>query len=186
MLSKEGYGLLPITGVSDQVLKAFDCGKSNLNEFLRDNALEMHDSKLSSTSLVFHKDFDGLVGYFSLSNDAIPLSSFEESELGYNGETNLSAFPAVKIGRLATQRSLHRTGVGAAVMEMILGDVLGSKTLSVARILIVDADNDPKVIAFYESCGFERSQWAKKMATNHGGRGQQFTVKMIRDVLLPL
>lgn len=187
MLSNEGYGLLPIKDADIDILDSFDCGKPHLNGFLTTTAREMHEGLLSSTSLVFHQDFDGLVGYFTLSHDGIPLSTGEEYELGYNGQPNLSSFPAVKIGRLAISKDIQKQGVGTAVMGMIRGDVIGAKSLSAARILVVDAENDPDVIRFYERYGFERSQWADKQAKNHGGRAsaRPFTVKMIRDVLKP-
>lgn len=183
MLAADGYGLLPINEVDAQSLENFDCGKPRLNEFLFTTSRPSHEHRLGLTSIVFHSDVQGPVGYFTLSNDGIPLSPFEFGELGTNDENlQLSAFPAVKIGRLAVHHDHQGDGVGAAIIRLIRGEVLDSESLSGARLLVVDADNDERVIRFYEKQGFERSLWADKINKNHKGRLPN-AVKMIRDVL---
>lgn len=184
MLAAAGYGLLPINEVAREQLAAFDCGKPHLNEFLGDTARAMHEQRLGLTSIVFHSQVVGPVGYFTLANDSIPLNTSESFDLGIDKELTLPSFPAVKIGRLAVSRPLQGEGVGSVVVKLILGEVLESDSLSSARLLVVDADNEPNVVGFYERQGFERSLWAAKQARNHGGKDLR-TIKMHRDVLKP-
>ncbi len=181
MLAADGYGLLSALDVAAEATAAFDCGKPHLNDFLKSSAQPMHQQRLGFTSVVFHRDFQGVVGYFTLANDAIPLKTSERDELGV--EFDLPSFPAVKIGRLAIAAALQGQGSGSAVMKLILGEVLDAKSLSSARLLIVDADNQPEVVRFYEKMGFERSLWAEDQVKNHGGKRVAKTVKMMRDVL---
>jgi GNAT superfamily N-acetyltransferase len=184
MLGSDGYGLLPLPEVKSEHIQAFDCGTAHLNEFLRDSASALHAYRLGYTSVVFHGDYEGPVGYFTLCNDAIPLSSSEMFEMDIDeAEIQLKAFPAVKIGRLAVASDLQSKGVGAAILKLLLGEVLDSRTLSTARILVVDADNKERVISFYERQGFERSAWAAKQAQNHKEKGGLRAVKMLRDIL---
>jgi hypothetical protein len=117
--------------------------------------------------VVFHQQFEGPVGYFTLANDAIKLNDSEKFELGFGEHIELAAFPAVKIGRLAVHQDLHRKGVGVALMTLLLGDILNTAGLSAARLIVVDADNDDAVLRFYEKLGFETSLWAEEMAKNH-------------------
>jgi ribosomal protein S18 acetylase RimI-like enzyme len=184
MLDRGGYGLLPLTQVQPELIDAFDCGTPHLNEFLQKSAKPLHDYRLGFTSVVFHGDYKGAVGYFTLCNDAIPLSSGEMFEMNIDEhEVALKSFPAVKIGRLAVASELQSHGVGASIMKLLLGEVLDSGTLSTARILVVDADNQTRVISFYEKQGFERSAWAEKQALNHKDKGGRRAVKMLRDIL---
>jgi ribosomal protein S18 acetylase RimI-like enzyme len=143
----------------------------------------MHAKRLGLTSVVFHSAYQGPVGYFTLANDSIPLKTSEAFDLDIDDGYMLPSFPAVKIGRFAIAKPLQGDGVGSAVLKLVFGEVLDSRSLSSSRLLIVDADNDPLVIKFYGRHGFEKSLWAESQAQNHGGRGAPTTVKMLRDVL---
>ena len=185
-LAENGFGLLPVTEVAPELLAAFRCGKDHLDAFLA-NSVGMHEDRLGLTTVVFHRDVqDAVVGYFTLANDAVPLNTSEQAELGLRDDVALTAFPGVKIGRFAVAQNLQGQGVGAQLLELVLGEILDSESLSAARLAIVDADNDPPVLRFYERHGFERSLWAEKQARNHGGRASPAAVKMIRDILRTL
>lgn len=181
MLAEGGYGLLSLAEVDPSQVAAFACGKAHLDLFLSTTARAWHAQRLGLTSVAFHNDHTGPVGYFTLSNDAIPLQTSESFDLGIEQEVRLSSFPAVKIGRMAVLSQLQGEGVGSALMKLIVGEVLDSDYLSSARLLVVDADNDPNVIRFYEKNGFVNSLWAANQSKNHKGPSQ--TVKMIRDIL---
>lgn len=182
-LAEGGFGLLPVTEVAPELLAAFRCGKGHLDAFLV-NSVAMHEDRLGLTTVVFHHDVqDAVVGYFTLANDAVPLNTSEQVELGLRGEVALTAFPGVKLGRFAVAQNQQGQGVGAQLLELVMGEILDSASLSAARLVIVDADNDPPVLSFYERHGFEKSLWAEKQARNHGGRAPPAAIKMIRDVL---
>lgn len=190
MLPAAGYGVLPVGEVAPDQLAAFDCGKPRLNDFLAATACRMHMVRLSFTSVVFHRDSQGPVAYFTLSNDSIPLTDSEKFELDL-ADTGLSSFPAVKIGRLAVRGDLQGAGVGKYVVsQLILGTVVGSDAFSAARFIVLDADNEPDVLGFYRRLGFDESLWAERNALKaHRGRraatAQRKTIKMHRDILKP-
>lgn len=185
-LAEGEFGLLPVTEAPPELLAAFRCGKDHLDHFLV-NSVGMHADRLGLTSVVFHPEVqNAVVGYFTLANDAIPLNTSEQAELGLHDEVALTAFPAVKLGRFAVAHGLQGQGVGAQILELVMGEILDAESLSAARLVIVDADNDPPVLRFYERHGFERSLWAEKQARNHGGRAPPAAIKMIRDILRTL
>ena len=186
-LRPDGFGLLPIREVEPQLLAEFSCWKARLDQFLVEQATDLHLDRLGHTTVVFHQDLNGIVvGYFTLSNDGLPLKTAEITELDLRGEAKFKAFPAVKLGRLAVHQDLQGQGVGRQLVDLVLGEILDSESLSAARLLIVDADNDPPILTFYRKVGFQDSLWAENAARNHP-RGQRnvqaATVKMIRDVL---
>lgn len=184
-LAQAGYGLTAVTDIAPEVLSTFRCGKPSLDRFLTDRADFMHHEHLSSVWVVFHADVAYPVGYFTLHNDSLELSEPEEVNLGLRDHADLKRFPAVVIGKLAIDERLHGTGASDAVMRLALDLVLRSTLLrlSAARIVAVDAVNEPKVLRFYTRNGFERSQWADKQATNQGGKAPRTTIKMLRDIL---
>jgi hypothetical protein len=94
--------------VNPAILGAFSCGKPRLDEFLTAHALALHEARLGFTNVVFHQQFEGPLGYFTLANDAIKLNDSEKFELGFGEHIELAAFPAVKIGRLAVHQDLQR------------------------------------------------------------------------------
>ncbi|MBQ0917236.1 GNAT family N-acetyltransferase [Hydrogenophaga aromaticivorans] len=187
-LRETGYGLLPLPDVPPELIRAFDCGKPRLNEFLQERALSFHETRLSLCWVVLHADHsDHAIGYFTLSNDSVPLSSSEETDLGLLDHSGLTRFPAVTIGRLAVASTFHGTGASTQLMHMALDQIRGDiSTFSAARLASVDADNDSKVLQYYERHGFQRSLWADKQAKNHASKPQtRQTVKMLRDILIP-
>lgn len=183
-LDPDHYGSLSILEVASDILDGFVCGKPGLDTFLSDGAHTFHQGRIGFTRVVFHSEWKGPVGYFTLANDAIPLTQSENDALGLVDHVGISAFPAVKIGRLAVHQDLHRQGVGSAIMRLILGEVLDLDSLSAARLLVIDADNDDAVLAFYRKHGFVDSLWAIDQRQKLGRRaGRSATIKMHRDVL---
>lgn len=186
MLSSVGFtALIPIHEVAEAELyrlKKFSCGNQSLDVFLQEKAHELHLDHLSHTNLLFHEDFGGLVGYITLSNDSIPLKVSEVGDLGLAYQTDLQSYPAVKIGRLAVHADLQRKGVGARLLDLAIGEVIGVQTVAAARLMITDAVNDPKVIRFYGQHGFLESFWATDQARKHGKGKDRATIKMIRDI----
>lgn len=189
MLPEVGFtGLIPLDEVAPQELHRvadFVSGRDGLDEFLRDRALDLHKDRLSSTSVLFHEEFHGLVGYITLANDGIPLTAFEVGELGLSYQCNLEEFPAVKICRLAVHQELQGQGIGRRLFDLALGQILATLQVTSARFLITDAVNEEPVLAFYKSLGFEESYWASEKAKHHTKKGAgRPTIKMLRDLFL--
>lgn len=185
-LSEQGFtGLIPILDLAEDQshrLKTFSSNRKDLDAFLTDEASAFHSDHLSHTSLLFHEDFDGLVGYITLTNDAIPLKTSEVGDLGLAYKIKLSHFPAIKICRLAIHKDLQCQRIGARMLYLAIGEIVGTSAVTTARLLITDAVNDPRVLKFYESHGFLESFWAVDQHKNHSRGTERATIKMIRDI----
>lgn len=184
-LDESRFGLLPISVVADERLADFSCGVAELDDFLKVAARDFHSSRLGYTTVVFHEDVDGPVGYFTLANDAIPLNESEVLELGCAFEVRLTSFPAVKLCKFAVSHPLQGIGAGASILRFVFASVFDGSEVSASRFITVDAKNDERVMRFYAKQGFERSLWAERQASNHAPRKNTKapTVKMICDVL---
>ncbi len=95
----------PFTRInSKSPLSSFDCGDSDLNEFLAVDALKWQECLLTVT---YYLDLEGeIILYFSLSNDKIsantlPKSLWRKIKGKFSHNKHRSDYPAVKIGRFA-------------------------------------------------------------------------------------
>lgn len=172
------YGLIPISEVDPAVLINFTCGTASLDEFLIKQSRAFHDARIGFTTCVFHEDVQGLAGFFTMLNTSIKLTSSESFDLGLNVDVELDNFPSVLIGKFAMREDLQHVGNGQDVMRLAIGEILDESGLSAARLVVVDAV--PEAVHFYEQCGFNSSQYAERLARNHGGSR---TTKMYLDVL---
>lgn len=185
-LSPGGYGLLAVTDLDPDLLSTFRCGNARLDSFLTDSAAFFHRERLGFCWVVMHRDWPEPVGYFTLNNDGVQLSTSEEVNLGLSDSPDLPRFPAVNIGRLAVAAEFQRQGVSDRVMALALDEIRGDVELSsAARLVVVDADNTPSVLSYYGRHGFVVSMWAEKQAINHSGKKPRRTIKMLRDIFLP-
>ena len=137
-------------------IKTFDCGDSDLNDFLLNDSCPQL-GQLFSVTYLLEKD-NKTVAFFTLVNDKIKLEdsrskNFWTTKLGKKIPHNKRRkdYPAVKIGRLAVNNDYKGFGVGTAILDYIkIWFVEGNKTG--CRFITVDAYT--KSLAFYEKNGF--------------------------------
>ncbi|WP_323736342.1 GNAT family N-acetyltransferase [Methanosphaera sp. ISO3-F5] len=122
----------------------FDCGDEDLNNFLFIDSFKYIQNNLSIIYLIFFQE--ELVGYFSLSSDAIKIKTLEIKH-GF--------YPAVKIGRLAVNKKYQNQGIGSFIIKSAISIILRTRNDIWIRFLSIDAYNDNKVIHFYSKFEFE-------------------------------
>lgn len=137
-----------IDEIDPEVYKDFSCDRPELNEFLVEDALYHHKQNLTNTTLVLMND--KVIGFFSLSSDAIQLSPSEKGYLALNGRFEISVFPAVKITKLAVSSEQMSRGLGKLFLEIIEGSIYNLPFA--VRFLTVDAVSIK--VEFYERNGF--------------------------------
>lgn len=108
-------------------LNEFDCGDEELNDFLKNDALKLQNSKLSLTKLVMYEG--KIIGYTSLLTDALILKNIRDQKikLDIKNELNITKkdklLPAVKIGRLAIDKKYTNYGLGSEVLLNIINNI---------------------------------------------------------------
>jgi len=132
-------------------LNDFDCDDSDLNDFIKHDAINYQLKYLAHTTCVF---FDNkLVGFYSLSADALNLESSEKKRVGKSVGKRLRTYPAIKLARMAVDKAYKRSGLGSSIVEIIKGFAVDLNQKGIAiRFITVDAY--PQVIGFYKHCGF--------------------------------
>ena len=137
------------------VLKPFDCGDSDLNEFLTEDA-RFYDEQLLANTFVL-EDENEIVGYYSLLNDKIsqttlPKNLWRQLRKKIPHEKHLGSYPAVKIGRFAISKNYRGKGIGTELINGIMHLLILQRGLSACRFLTVDAYKE--AVEFYEKNDF--------------------------------
>ena len=175
----ENSRLAFIDQVSLDEFAKFECSRVDLNEFLYEDALAYHEYGLTHTTLVI--DQDDILGFFSLSADALQLTKSEVMDLGLDRHIPISYFPAVKLTKLAINQRYAGQGLGSLLLSMIDGIVFNLQVAT--RFITVDAVNQPEVIQFYEKNGFINSLVADNERKKQTRRE---TVLMYKDIYVDL
>ncbi len=134
----------------------FDCGDSDLNEFLLENAIQYQKELLAVT---YYLETDNeTVLFFSLSNDKI--TAIEHHKSFWRKIRNLfphskhrKDYPAVKIGRLAVNKKYQGTGtkLGSHILDCIKYWMI-TENKTGCRFITVDAYRNS--VPFYLKNGF--------------------------------
>ncbi|RGX93259.1 GNAT family N-acetyltransferase [Segatella copri] len=134
----------------------FECENKDLNDFFANDAVK-YAKRLLGKTYVFslRENPQTIVAAFTVSNDSIRMTNKlnEESKLIFLHETELEdkclrRFPAVLIGRLATNKNFAGKGIGTAVMDFIkYWFRFDNKTG--CRFIIVDAYSNEATLHYY-------------------------------------
>ena len=119
---KNNYYFENLTAEHD--VSDFDCGDEDLNDFLKNDALELQNSGLNVTKLII---YDGeIIGYTSLLTDVLVLKNIQDEKLRVTikGQLGIKSknrhLPAIKIGRLALDKKYSNKGIGSHILRNIL------------------------------------------------------------------
>ena len=142
-------------------IKPFDCEDEDLNDFLFNEATP-YQKELLATTFVMEND-EQTLGYYSLLNDSLQLredmfaskSQFRKflRELMPYPKRHLKTIPALKIGRLAIDKSFKGKGLGSVIMANIISKYIKMNKEQACRLITVDAYK--QAIPFYQKMGFK-------------------------------
>lgn len=92
-------------------LSNFSCGVKDLDEFLKEDALNQQEQNLSVTYLAIYEN--KILGYVSILADTIECKTISKIKGKY------PSYPAVKIGRLAIDKKYKGQGLGNEILDSI-------------------------------------------------------------------
>ena len=142
----------------NETVATFDCGDEDLNGFILTDAPLYRKEKLAVTYIVTEKtDNNKTVAFFSLSNDRISISDFDNKtrynrfSRRFNNHKRLKSYPAAKIGRLAVHTSAKGMNIGSTLLGFIKRYFTADNKTG-CRFITVDAY--AAAIPFYLRNGF--------------------------------
>lgn len=141
---------------STSLLDSFSCSSSELDDFIRNDAVFEQDRRLNRTFLFLYKNM--LIGYISLNSDLTEATYFQKGDLvqkdGHDGP-RYRKFPCILIGRLAVRNEYRRMGIGEFIVARAIGIVLEhvSRYIGV-RFITVDPKDELARNFYKNKCGF--------------------------------
>lgn len=106
-------------------LTDFNCESTDLNEFLKNDAINQQKECLNITKLVVCDD--KIIGFFSLLTDTIDLKKVRDEKTKESIKEELpnsKELPAVKIGRFAINKKYANKGIGSHVLRNIIFNII--------------------------------------------------------------
>jgi GNAT superfamily N-acetyltransferase len=135
----------------EHVLDGFDCGKEDLNRFLKRQAWNNQQAN-SAQTYVLVKDLV-VAGYYSLAASSV---SHDEATERVKKSLARHPIPVILLARLAVDGSPQGKGIGPALLkDALLRTAKAADTIG-ARALLVHAKDD-NAKGFYEHFTFEPS-----------------------------
>ena len=156
----EGETLQLVRLGEDTPLSFFDCGDTDLNNFLLNDAKNYLKSLLAVTYLL--KKEDEIVAYFCLSYDGLTRTNIlsEEEKTLWNkvgrkipNSKRRKTYPAVKVGRLGVVEKYTGFGIGRHIINTIKMMYLEELHHAGCRFITVDAYRS--ALDFYEKNRFQ-------------------------------
>lgn len=145
----------------ETLIKEFDCNDESLNNFLFNKSKPYSLEFLSTTFII--EDKQQTVAYFSVFNDSLKVEEEEFASknalkrflknLVSHPKRHLEYFPAIKIGRLAVNKNIKKSGLGKMMINYIIDYALKQNEKCACKLITVDAYNQS--LGFYEKMGFE-------------------------------
>jgi GNAT superfamily N-acetyltransferase len=135
----------------DHMLDSFDCGREDLNRFLKRQAWSNQQAN-SAQTYVLAKNFR-VSGYYSLAAGAV--THDEATERVRKGLAR-HPVPVILLARLAVDITMHGRGIGSALLKDALVRTARAADTIGARALLVHAKDD-NAKAFYQHFHFEPS-----------------------------
>lgn len=150
----------------------FSCGKEMLDNYLHKQANQDIKRKLSACFVVKEEQTELIKGYYTLSNNSIPLEDIPES-IRKKLPKSYTTIPTTLLGRLAIDNNFQGRGLG----KLILIDALKrsfelSKTIGSFAVVVDPIDEDAE--HFYDKYGFLKLPDSGKMFLPMKTIGQLF------------
>jgi GNAT superfamily N-acetyltransferase len=147
----------------DVDLQNFDCNDADINEFLKDDALNYQKERIANTFL-FINEHGQIAAFFSISNDCLndlgEIKGYSKTvwnrlhrKISLPNDKRIKQYPAVKIGRLGVHAKFQGQGLAYQLMDFIKGWALLDHKPA-CRLLLLDAYNREKQLKYYQRNNF--------------------------------
>ncbi len=151
--------------------KKFSLGNENhtpLKIFLQKEALDFHQYEIAKTFVLINNHSpqpSKVLGYITLMNSEVALNVGERPQHS-TATKKYQSFSAVKIARLAIDKTLQHQGYGRTLLDWCINHIQLTIMPNVGcRFLVVDAKRDS--ISFYQKSGFNLLDKASHHKNEH-------------------
>jgi len=153
--------LLTVNLANSHNKKEFSCGMEMLDNYLQRQAGQDIKRKLAACFVLPDQDANLIKGYYTLSNNIIPLNMIPDSFKKRLPET-YSSIPATLLGRLAVDKRYHGQGIGKVLLiDALKRSFIISKSIGSFAVVVDPLDKEAE--CFYKKYGFIKLPDSGKM-----------------------
>ena len=140
---------------ADYELTEFDCGDSDLNEFLKEDAKHFLEKRIANTFIL--EDDGRIVAYFCLLNDKVSRvevtnSRWKKIKDSFPDGKRFRSYPSIKIGRFAVSKDYRGQNIGSKLMDLL--KIQRNTQLGQSAFRFITVDAYLSAIPFYKKNGF--------------------------------
>ena len=139
-------------------MSRFNCQDKDVETFLKEKALDFECRDKSRTYLVFNDCNKTLVGYFTLSLNALPF----KTEVSKNTIKRIDGFSKdvdavgiILIGQLGKDYIFAKEIKDNELLDICLRTIKKAKNIIGSRFVMLECLNIDKVVSFYKENGFD-------------------------------
>jgi predicted GNAT family N-acyltransferase len=163
MAFPEGTSLIRLS--AEYPIKPFDCGDSDLNDFLLNDS-KSYLNKLLAVTYILENEHE-TIAFFSLLNDKVSQAEVDSGNkwkklFRKTTGKDFRSHPAMKIGRLGISNSFKGLGIGKSVMDYVKAMFISNNRTG-CRYITIDAYRES--LPFYEK---NRFRYLTERDTNSG------------------
>ena len=167
--------------VVQSILSVFSCYKNHdVERFLKEQAVEFTKKHQSVTYLAVNKNTDNVVGYFTLAikplrinidgfSNTMKRKILRVSKL--DEESGKYAFSAYLIAQLGKNFAVAESELitGEMLLQIAVNKIKEIQHLAGGMVYFLEAEDTPKLLAFYEKNGFKRFDTKMTAKDNDAG-----------------
>lgn len=194
MINIFDFIMLP-QGTKGLCLDAFDCGRSEVNEFFRCEAQEYQDELFGRTYYLCNPDdWTDVAAGFTVANASIftkRLPNSRKKKIGQevHHEKGMINYPAVLLAQLGVDKRYRGNMIGNQIIDYVMNWFTEDSNKSGCRHIIVDAYDEPRLLDFYEKNGMKLFFSSKEQEMEYRSwdvikDGPLKTRLMFRDMIL--
>lgn len=139
----------------------FDCGNELLNNYLKTQAGQDAKRKLSACFVLTETETNAIKGFYTLSNNSIPLNSFPTTII-QKLPKSYTSIPTTLLGRLAINKKYQGLGIGKILLIDALKRSFQNAQIIGSFAVVVDPI-DENAEAFYTKYDFIKLPDSGKM-----------------------
>ena len=143
-------GIYPLSVVTNEQLRSFDCGKISLNAWLELRA-RSNEAIGGSRTYVLLAENGSAAGFYCLANYCLA----HEGTRAVIRRNMPDPIPAILLGRLAVAQDYQGQGIGRALLRHALENARKAAEITAAALFLTEPI-DEAAEAFYLKCGFSR------------------------------
>jgi GNAT superfamily N-acetyltransferase len=150
----------------------FDCGNELLNSYIKNQAGQDVKRKLSACFVFAEKETNCVQGYYTLSNNGIPLRSLPQ-QIKKKLPQSYNSIPITLLGRLAIDKNHQGKGLGKILLiDALKRSYETSKEIGSFAVVVDPIDREAE--QFYEKYDFIKLPDSEKMFIAMGTLNELF------------